>query len=162
MTIVKADSSLAVDTKSARGLWCVFEHLAQFVADKPPEVIFVSVCKLSEVYRLIEGVRNSEWNRIFAEGGTVMVRIVATTEEKHEAQRYAVQHMRTLEKHPRCNLHGVLQHGRTRPIMEIESKIVYASQTDAASKLAISASAISRHLNGQLSHVNGYTFEYKA
>lgn len=154
----KADASLVVDTHQPGKLWCAFEHLVSFAAGAPPEVILVGTCKLQDVYRLIDGARNSEWQRIFSGGGQVMVRVIATGLEQQEVHRFAMTHMRSMPTMPRCNLRGVTTKGTAQRIECVTNGVTYDSQKSAADALSISGSAISRHLRGDLSHVGGYVF----
>ena len=157
--MIKTDSSLIIATSVKANQWCVYEHLAQFEPGKPPEVVFVNACKVLNVYRMTEGRRNTEWQRMFSGGAQIQVRIVAVTDDKYEAIRYIAKHVATLPELPRCNLRGVSTKGVARPILCSNGK-TYKTQTDAADDLGIHASAISRHIRGYGRTVNGYTFEF--
>lgn len=156
-TLNKADAAIVVDTVQPGKLYCVYEHLVSFAPGQPPEVIMVGTCKIADVYRLIDGSRNSEWQKIFRGGGQVMVRIVATGHPT-ACQRHAMAHMRAMNPMPRCNLHGVSTKGTSQRVECITNGIIYDSQKAAADALNISSSAISRHLRGDLQRVGGYMF----
>lgn len=160
MTLTKHDAAIVIDAAQSASLWAAYEHQAQFEAGKPPEVVFVGVCRLTDVYRMIEGQRNSEWLRIFGRGGAVLVRIIATATERGEAMRHAQAHAKSFPTLPRCNLHGVNLKGVARRVICSNGK-TYDSQKHAADALGVSASAISRHIRGELNTVGGYTFAYE-
>lgn len=158
--ITKADSSLVVDARHSTDTWCIFEHQAVMQAGEPPVVILVGACKLVDVYRLVDGKINSAWAEIFQNGGSVLVRIVGTTLDKLEAFREASRLNRELT--PRCNLAGYNLRGKARAIFCLNNQKRYSTQGEAATDLSIHPSAISRHLKGELTHAQGFKFEYAA
>lgn len=158
--IKKQDASIIGNTMNLDKQFCAYEHLAVVEPGKPPEVVFVSACKLLDVYRMVEGRRNSEWAKMFRDGGDIMVRIIATGPDRTEIIRFAMNHMRQMSPRPRCNLHGVLMKGVARPLICSNGQ-TFNSQVEAARALGVSASAISRHLKGELNTVAGYTFGYE-
>ncbi len=159
--ITKVDTSaLIVDTARNTDMWCVFEHQVVLKEGDPPTVIQIGACKLTEVYRLTDGKTNSEWNDIFRNGGSVLVRIIGTTLEKAEAFRHATDLIRAMEPKPVCNLRGYNLRGQARAVRCLNNDRRYATQTEAANDLGISASGISRHLRGDLSHVSGFRFAF--
>lgn len=158
MTLNKADASLIIDTAHPGKIWCVYEHLVSFAVGQPPEVIMVGACKLPDVHRLIDGARNSEWQKIFRGGGSVMVRVVATGTDQVEVQRHAMAHMRSYPNLPRCNLKGFSTKGTSQRIECVQNGVIYDSQKDACMALGLHTSAVSRHMRGDLKHVGGYTF----
>lgn len=160
MTITKADTAMIVDTRKPGDLYCAYEHHVTFSEGSPPEVIMVGACKLADVYRMLDGKANSEWQRIFAQGGHVMVRIIAVGDERMEMMRWAMTHMRSLPTIPRCNLHGVSTKGSARPVRCENTGVTYQSQRDACEQLGIHSSSMSRHLSGQLAKVSGMVFRY--
>lgn len=160
MTITKADTSLILDTSRPGDLFCAYEHRATLTPGAPPEIIMVGACKLADAYRMIDGKTNSEWLRIFAQGGQVMVRIIATGNNRVEITRWAMGHMRSLPTIPRCNLYGLSMRGSARPVRCENTGEVYKSQRDACEQLGIQNSTMSRHLSGQVPKVNGMIFRY--
>ncbi len=160
MPIHSADCSLVVAVQETADQYCAYEHHLIVTPGQPPEIIMVGSCKLTDVYRLIDGKTNSDWAGIFANGGSVMVRIIAVGDNKVDMRRFAATHARSLPKMPRCNQHGYNVRGITRRII-CNNGIEYESQAKAAMELGISQSAISRHLRGELGSVNGFTFFYQ-
>jgi len=158
--IAPHDTAIVIPSDSPWKMWACYEHQVTFEAGKPPEVIMVGVTKMCDVYRMAECRLNSEWQRIFAKGGHVMVRIIATGDDKPEMMRWAATHMRSLDKIPRCNLHGVSTRGYARPIRCENTGEVFASQKEACDALGIHQSAMSRHLGGGLGKVNDMVFRY--
>lgn len=160
MTMQAADCALIVDVHRSANTYCVFEHHLQIAPGQPPEIILVGMSRLTDIYKLIDGKTNSDWAAIFANGGSVMVRIVATSTDKSEARRAAAVHARSLNPAPRCNIHGFNVRGISRKIM-CNNGVEYDSQLAAAEELNLSQSAISRHLRGELAHVGGFRFYYR-
>lgn len=154
------DTAIVFDTATIADTWCAYEHLAQFEAGMPPEVVFVNACPLVDVYRMTEGRRNSEWLRIFQKGGSVMVRIIYQSSSKLDAMRHAMEHAKSLRYVPRCNLHGVNITGVPRRLVCSNGQ-TYDTQKHAADSLALQPAAISRHMRGALRQVGGYTFKYE-
>lgn len=160
MTITTTDTALVIDTNRPQEQYCAYEHLVSFEAGAPPEVIMVGMCRLTEVYRLSEGRVNSDWSRIFGGGGHVMVRIIAVGDNRADMSKFAANHIKSLPAIPRCNLHGVSTRGYARPIRCENDGMVYPSQKEAAEAYGLHASAISRHLAGNLHKVGGMVFTY--
>lgn len=160
MTIIKQDAPVIVNSENSMDTWCVFEHRVTMQEGEPPTVILVGACRLVEVYRLVEGKTNSEWANIFRNGGHVLVTIVATTEDKREATLYASQLMRDMRPIPRCNLSGYSIKGGRRSVICVTNGKRYHNQGEAAADLGVSASSISRHLRGELTHAGGLKFTY--
>jgi hypothetical protein len=158
MAITPCDSSLIINVRPEAPIWAAFEYQASLEPGTPPTVIYVGAAILADVYRLVEGRTNSEFVKLFANGGHVLVRIIATG-ERIEIIRFAQQHMRTFDPMPRCNVHGFNIKGISKAVMCSNGK-TYPSQTEAARDLGVSQSAISQCLGGKISHVNGLTFSY--
>lgn len=154
------DTVIVLDTATIADTWCAYEHLAQFEVGMPPQVVFVNACPLVDVYRMMEGRRNSEWLRMFQNGGSIMVRIIYQSSSKLEAMRFAMDHAKSLPHAPRCNLHGMNTKGIPRRIVCSNGQI-YENQKHAATALALQPAAVSRHMRGQLRQVGGYTFKYE-
>lgn len=154
MMIIQQEASIVLSTDKHRQ-FCAFEHLATFSPNEPPEVILVGVSALHEVFQMTDGRRNSEWNRIFYNGGQIMLRIYAVSEDKAELIRWATRRVQEIK--PRCNVVGFNLRGAAQRVT-CSNGVTYDSQKDAAQALGIDASAISRHLRGYTSHVAGYTF----
>lgn len=138
---------------NADHLWCVYEH------HLPPHIIYVNACKLIDVFRMRDARNNSEWAKMFAEGGGVHVVITMVTDDRNEAFNRAIERAKSITPMPRCNLHGYNMHRTARPLI-CSNGMTYPTQQAAAAALNISQSNISRHLNGGLAHVNGLTFAY--
>lgn len=158
--IIQTDNAMILDTVKPWEQYCTYEHHVSFDPEKPPEVIMVGMCKLVDVYRMADGRTNSEWGRIFGKGGQVMIRIIAIGDVRAEMAKYAANHMRSLPKIPRCNLHGISTRGYSRPIRCENNGTVYASQREACEALGLHQSSMSRHLAGGLSKIGGMVFSY--
>jgi len=156
------DTNIVIDTTRPTLIWCVYEHQCVLEPEKPPETILVGACRLTDCYKLIDGKTNSEWGRIYANGGAVLVRIIQLHDDALTAKRAAIAHIKTLPHPPRCNLRGVSMRGAKRPIICDQNGQEYATQGEAAEALGISQSGISRHMAGELAHVQGHTFHYRA
>ena len=160
MTLIQCDASVVVDTRNVAETFVVFEHQVAFMPNQPPEVILVGSCRLMDLYKLRDPRNNSEWAEIFKRGGTVLVRIVAVSDNRLEAQRYAMQHMRSFPAMPRCNARGYNSRRVSRPIICHSNSQKYRSQKHASDEMGISQSVLSRHLAGELQHAGGHVFSY--
>lgn len=156
----KFDAAIIVDTRRAGETWCVYEHQAVMREGEPPETIMVGACRLVDVYHLRDGKTNSEWTQIFANGGHVLVRVVATSLNRQDAFRVAAEMVRDSRPQPRCNLLGYNVRGARRPVICLNNGKRYETQLHAAAELGIHASAISRHLRGHASRAQGMQFVY--
>lgn len=154
------DTSLVVDTRSPNTLMCAFEYLVAFEVGAAPEVIMVGVCGLGEVYRLGVGKLNTEWLKLFGNGGSVLVRIIAVGDDRVEMNQWAQKYLQSLPKLPRCNLHGMAVAGRGRPIRCETTGENFASQSEACATYGIHQSLMSRHLAGRTATVSGMIFRY--
>lgn len=156
--LTPCDTALVVDTQTGTYDWCTWEHHAVLAEGEPPTVIMVGACKLSEVYNMSAAKANSEWKRIFARGGKVMVRIVATGPDKHHCYVHATKLMKQYA--PVCNLNGHnLKHTR-KSIRCINNGRVYNTQAEAARDLGLDQGSVSKHMRGMAHTVQGFMFEY--
>jgi len=157
MTITRHETMIVLPTERPWTIYCAYEHKVQMTADAPPETIYVGVCRLTDVYRMGDGNRNSEWQGIFARGGQVLIRIFATSTDRHELTMLATQHMRSLPNIPRCNLRGVKTRGRGRAVWCSNGE-VYPNQIDASVRTGVPQSQISRVVNGYAPTAHGLVF----
>jgi hypothetical protein len=153
------ENNLIVDVRRAMTDWCAFEHWATLQPGEPPQCILVGACKLIDVYKLNDGRNNSQWIKIFANGGSVMIRILITTTDRTEAVNHAVRASRSYNPLPVCNATGYNMRGSLRRIACSNGE-TYDNQEHAALALGAHQSAISRHLLGHSSHVKGQTLTY--
>lgn len=135
-------------------LWCVYEHHV------PPAIIFVHVCRLTDVFMMREARQNSEWNEIFPHSGALTIHITHIVETQEEAGKIALKRLRSLPMMPRCNLVGYNMRGSTRAL-ECSNGCEYRSQSHAAKALGLSQGNLSRHMRGELAAVRGLKFWYK-
>jgi hypothetical protein len=156
----KFDASIVVDVRRQSETWCVYEHQVVMSPGEPPETILIGACRLADVYRLTDGKTNSEWQNMFANGGHVLVRIVATTLNRSDAYRSAADIVRSSQPIPRCNLLGYNLRGMRKPIICLNNGKRYETQLQASQELGIHCSAISRHLRGQGNSAGGFKFAY--
>lgn len=153
------ENNIIVDVKRSLVDWCAFEHIATLKADEPPQTIFVGACKLVDVFKLQDGKSNSQWAKIYAQGGNVLLRILATGPDRSEIINYAVKVARAYNPQPLCNLHGYTMAGSLRRIACSNGE-TYDNQAHAATALGTHQSAISRHLQGHSAHVKGHVLTY--
>ena len=159
--LTKFDSSIVVETERPFDLWCVYEHQVVMTEGEPPQVIMIGACRLNEVYLLMDGKRNSEWASIFRNGGSVLVRVVAVSNDRREAFMHAQDLLRVSNPRPLCNLKGYNVTPKRR-VQCINNGQVYQSQTEASKALGVQQSTISRQLKGELEHAGGYRFVFCA
>lgn len=149
------------DVNSAEKLWCVYEHWSNAGDGQPPRLIYINACRLTDTFRFKDARDNSEWFRIYQNGGAIMVNIVLITEDRNEATRQAIERCKAQPTIPQCNLHGWNMRTAARPIL-CSNGVTYQTQAEAATALNLAQSNISRCLRGQLNSVGGYRFAYAA
>lgn len=160
MTITaQPDNNLIVDVRRALVDWCAFEHWATLQPGQPPECILVGACRLVDLFKMNDGRNNSQWAKIFANGGSVMIRVLATGADRSEIINHAVRASRSHDPQPVCNIHGYNMQGALRRIA-CSNGDTYDNQEHAARALGAHQSAVSRHLAGHLAHVKGHTLTY--
>lgn len=146
--------------ETLRNFHCAFEHSMTINPGEPPRVIFVSACKLNDLFMMREGMANSEWARLTDNGKrSIIVTILAITNTPLEANRVAFAHMQGLPEWPHCNKHGYNLDRAARRIKCSDGR-EFANQDEAARAINCTPSAISQHMRGKLAHVKGYRFEY--
>ena len=151
--------ALVLDTQSnLTRLWAVYEHLVSNAEGEPPQTILIGVCRMYQVHNLTDAKTNSKWLEMFKDGGKVLVRIVATTNDRADAQRHAANLIHKMK--PVCNVHGYSLKSRHGKIRCVTNGKDYPSQTEASIDLGIHCSSISRHLRGLAEHAQGFKFEY--
>lgn len=151
-----ANANVAIpipDLVNIGDLWCAYEH------HSPPHVVYVNACRLVDVFKMREARDNSEWLRMFANGGGIVLHFLCITDDRNEAMRVAIERCKSLPTMPRCNLHGYNMHKAPRKII-CSNGATYKSQNEAAKLLNISQGNLSKHLRGELTSVSGYTFAY--
>lgn len=136
--------------------WCVYE-----LRVPGPEIapIYVNACKLKDVFHLKDAHDNSEWVRMYKDGGAIMIHIIAVSDDRNEAMRAAIEHCKSYNPMPRCNLHGYNLKSVNRPIL-CSNGVTYSTQAEASTALGVNQGNISRCLRGQLRTVGGYSFTY--
>lgn len=159
--ITQCDATIVLDIASIHEKHAVIEYLATFVEGQPPQVIMVDVDRLANVYKLRKPRQNSEFARIYENGGMIMIRIIALTDTLKEAHRTMIERIRSYRAPPICNAKGVSFRSVGRPIICVTTGEEYPNQRIAADALGIHQSAISRHMNGELKQAQGYVFKYK-
>jgi hypothetical protein len=157
--IIPQSASTIIDPNLVEKMWCAYEHLMQFDDGEPPKVIYVNFCKLLDVHRLAQARRNTEWIRLTEGNRLVIVRVIATSQDRLLVQRHASEHMRAFSPMPICNAKGFVATAQRRKLYCSNGQ-QYDTQQQAAQALGISQSAVSKHLKGNLNHVAGYVFSF--
>lgn len=159
--MIKLDASVILDTAHIRQTWCVYEHQATLTAGEPPETILIGACRLIDLFMMMDARANSEWQKMYSDGGQVLVRIVAVTLDRSEAFRHAGDLIKSASPKPRCNALGYNMRGTRRPIMCVQNGKRYETQLAAAEDLGIYSSTISRQLRGKTDKAQGgFQFVY--
>lgn len=146
--------------ETMRNLHCVFEHSMQSTPNDPPQKLFVSACKLTDLLTMREAINNSEWARVTNNGKhPIIITIIAICNTALEANRAAFTYMQSLPEWPHCNKHGFNLDRSSRRIMCSDGR-EFNNQDEAARAIGCTPSALSQHMRGKLPHVKGYRFEY--
>ena len=140
-------------------LWCVYEHHTPPANGEPPTIIYINACKLIDVFSFKDARDNSEWFRMYQNGGGLLLHILLITDDRNEAFRHAIERAKSMTPMPRCNLHGWNMRTAARPIL-CSNGVTYQTQAEAATALGLAQSNISRCLRGKLNSVGGYRFAY--
>lgn len=135
-------------------LYAVYEHV---LADG--KVIFINLCRLTEVFTLKQARDNSEWRKLFANGGGMFINIIHTTNDEIEGRNFASKRIAELGYRPHCNLYGHDLRVHNRRIRCSNGEI-YNSQSDAARALGLHQGNLSKHMKGFSKTIGGYWFEY--
>ena len=155
------DCNIVVQPGNIDKTWCVYEHYHMGDGSNPPIVVYVGAEKLTDIFFFRQGRRNSEWHSLYGSGeANLLVRIIKTFDHQLDAQNFCIDHLRRYQPIPQCNLKGYNLTRTTRAILCSNGQ-QYDSQADAARKLDINQSSISKHLlNGKPKTINGYSFKY--
>lgn len=157
--MLEQECSVIVEPINVREQYCIFEHLMVMEPGQPPVVIYVNICKLIEVFKLTISRQNSEWVRLTSINPKIMVRIVATGEDRQEMMRNAMKHARSFNPMPICNLRGFKIRGGNG-IIKCSNGMEYRTQMEASTATGCSQSAISKCLRGDIAQVGGLVFTY--
>jgi len=123
-----------------------------------PTPLWLGTVRTPDVYKLSGFADNDGWRR-HVTPDTMITIIILCTGDIWECRRYADTLLREM-KLPICNGYRIATAAHRATPIRCNNGEVYRSQTDAANQLGLSQAHISRHLNGGLKHVQGYTFEY--
>jgi hypothetical protein len=127
-------------------LWCVYQHIINSPSGNMP--VYVGICRLHDVFEFPDARRNSSWLEIIGRSGLAFeIKIIATSEHKFECFRHANDLVRSSQ--PYCNVNG-MQIGNSKTSVTCnETGETFATASRCAAAEGISASALSKHLNGQ-------------
>lgn len=159
MTLITTVQSTVANTVQGFGDdWCVYRHIVPSNDGTPPSIIYIGCCKLTKLYDMTDARRNSEWRKLMTLDRALIVEIIAIG-NKRECYQHRGRVIATSNPRPHCNVRGFDTTGAAVKI-HCSNGAVYATQTEAATALQLSQSAISRHLAGDpgVATVKGYTF----
>lgn len=161
MTIViQPKNSMVVDVHGTNALWCSYEHWAVLTPGEKSMCIYIGCCKLTDLFRMKDPRTNSYWTKLFKNGGSVEVRVLATSESQSDMVKHSIRTLRGYHPKPVCNIHGISMRSSHRKLLCSNGQ-TYKNQQDAAIALGIQQTSISRHLQGKVGSVQGYTFAYQ-
>lgn len=156
MILQPQDATIAYPVADMANAWCAYEHVMHQPGQEQTSVVYISWCKLHEVYNLTYASRNSEWVKLATPGTYIYVRIIAIGGEA-DCRNLAIRKTRETSPMPVCNLKGVDMTLTSRRL-GCSNGEEYESQTDAARILGVPQSMISQQLAGKLKHVKGLKF----
>ena len=150
--MMKLDLNMPItDVMTAGNLWCVYEH----ISPANGEIVYVSTCKLTDVFHMHQGHNNSEWRNLIETDPRMIIRIVAVTDDNVAAFNEARRIINAKQPQPRCNLYGYNLTGSQGVIVCNDGRI-FMTQGEAARALGCSQSSVSQHLSGKLDSVKGF------
>lgn len=136
--------------------WCVYQHELHDLETGDMRVIYVSWCRLVEVFTFKDAERNTEWMKLVTDAHHVTVRILAMGSQD-DCRNYSAQYVRTLPAMPECLVKGIDIGSATHRIC-CSNGMEYASQQDASAALNIPQGMISQAVNGKIKHAKGLHF----
>lgn len=128
--------------------WATHEHY-----DISGRCIFVGVSRLDRLGEMKEVRSNHEWVRR-SEGATIRIVVTGLYSDQMKAKQHMFDRMFDLQ--PVCNY----SKAKLRCVVCSNGE-TYSSQTDAAAKLGITQSEISKVITGRLKQTHGLTFRYQ-
>lgn len=126
-------------------LYCVYGHYVQ-----TPDglvLVYVGVCKLTEVYQCPDARRNNAWNTMVTDAMELHIRIIGVSPASNVCHNHRANLVR--EHGPYCNVHGHKVGDFTSIITCNETGTSYANASKCAIAEGISTSALSNHLNNK-------------
>jgi hypothetical protein len=159
MTIVAQSATIIDRTDQFNKQWCMYEHWMFDDTAQADVLLYVGLCRLSEVFHFHDARRNSEWMKRVQPSTTLTIRIAMTGTRKECTDQRGI-YIHALPTRPICNMIGFDVVGTSPGIICNETNVRYASQVEACEALGLNQGRLSSHLAGKPGAVslNGYTF----
>ena len=139
---------------------CIVEY-GLMIAGAPPRTMLIEVCKLSDVFLMVEARRNSEWRKLIARPDinavTIHVRHMGDKAECESLRGRMLYDLIKAGDTPACNAYGTNMNNRAQAIACSNGE-TYRTQSDAAERTGVTQSAVSQCCAGKLKSVKGLVF----
>lgn len=145
MSLITHTASIIASKSDLREQWCVY---VQFL-HPTPEPFYAGVCKLNELLRHPDALRNTHWRTIVNDQTIINTTLLASADKASECWDHHAFVVRQLR--PVCNVVGYVAAGKT-VITCIEGPNKgkqYQNQDACATDNGISQPSLSNHLNGR-------------
>jgi hypothetical protein len=152
-TLAHENGFLTLPMKDFSSHYALYEHR---LIDK---VIYLGICKLTDIYSFPDARQNTEWLRFITGDVPIIVKVLRTAPRAIDLQNERYRLIQALR--PPCNVSGNQLHGQHVMIECVEDGQRYPTQLEAAKAYGISQSALSNHLAGRVGYrtLKNHTFK---
>lgn len=149
MSLITHNASLVASKSDLREQWVVYLHFLH----PSPEPFYAGVCKLNDVFKHPDALRNTHWRSLVSDQTVINTTILASSDKSSECWDHHTFVVRELR--PVSNVVGYVAAGKTMItcIMGPNKGKTYHTQEACAVDNGISQPSLSNHLNGR----QGYT-----
>lgn len=140
-----------------RDRWCVYEHWLFNDTHQCDVLVYMGLCKLSQVFGMPDAHRNSEWGKLVTPATVLTIKITATGTHVECANQRG-RNLLALTARPHCNQLGFDMTGTSARIVCNETGQEFSTQAECAEAQGISQGNLSLHLAGKLRKVGGLTY----
>lgn len=146
--------SPAIAARDIAKQWAIVQHWV-LMPDSPPDLIFVTQTRISNIFTMPEAFANSEWMKRTQQGTIpVLIGVVALCDDIADASKAKAHHISSLATVPICNLIGHSTMRQQGAIVSSDGR-TFSNQLAAAQALGVTQAAISHVLSGRSKTVKG-------
>ena len=151
--VTPAQSFVVAKTRDFSKLWCVYHH-----HDANDTLVYIGVCKLTELFSLPDARQNSEWVKRFGDDEPVIIKLQMVCEDVVFCNNTRFRQVQELK--PVCNMIGFSYGLQRVRIVCDQTGETFDSISEAARAHNLTQSALSNHVNRKRGHnsVKGRTY----